>query len=327
VVAHVAEAFGLRGSSPEAAGTARHKYRMREALCRHGVAHPRYARATSREELFAAADAIGYPLIYKPVAASSSKGVLRIDDPQELRPAYEVMQRYATPEADAMFSFYAGEYVVEEFMTGPEVSVEGVVFDGAVSIVGITEKLATPEGFIEYQHAFPARLPAEDVAAIEDISVAALQAVGLDNCGFHVEVMRTPEGPKIVEVNGRLGGDLITTHLIPLSTGIDIVAAALKVALGEGPDLEPRHARGACARFLLTHRDGVVVDWQGTDRVGLLPGVEAFGVERQRGQHVGLPPRHAGCARLAYVVTQGPDVASAIRRADTALKTVECQVA
>ena len=327
IVACVAQELGLPGSSPEAARNARNKYRMREALCRHGVAHPRYASASSWDELVAAAAMIGYPLIYKPVAASSSKGVQRIDDPDGLRPAYELMRRYATPAADAMFSFYAGQHLVEEFMAGPEVSVEGIVFDGAVTIVGITEKLATAAGFIEYQHAFPARLPSEEAATVAAVTTAAISAVGLDNCGFHVEVMLTRSGPKIVEVNGRLGGDLITTHLVPLATGVDIVGAALQVALGERPDLEPRCSRAACARFLLAARAGVVAGWEGTDSVHRSPGVEAFGIERRPGEQVGLPPQHVGCARLGYVVTEAQDAGSAIRRADIALKTVKCRIA
>jgi biotin carboxylase len=116
--------------------------------------------------------------------------------------------------------FFSSTYIVEEFISGKEVSVEGVVAKGKIHIVGITEKWADSINFTEYQHTFPARLPEAVVEDIYKVTRKGIEALELDNCGFHAELIITDHGSKIIEVAGRLGGDFITTHLIPMQLKI-----------------------------------------------------------------------------------------------------------
>jgi biotin carboxylase len=333
VVARVAAELGLPGSSIESAERARNKYKSRCALGELGVPQPRFSHVRSWEELVAAARVIGFPMICKPLGASGSKGIFKVDRPAQLRTTYEDLRMYVRPELDPMFSFYPGVFLAEQYMEGREVSVEGVVASGAIHMVGITEKWTTDEFFTEYQHAFPARLAADAADEVLRVAEAGVNALGIDNCGFHAELMLTAEGCKVVEINGRLGGDLITTHLVPLACGVDLVRGAFATALGQTPDLERTDTRGACARFLLAPRSGTLttLNWCGGDQLGPgchrpadLPGVVEFAVEKNVGELVMMPPAEFSDYRLAYVVTDGACTGEAIRHAEAALDEVEC---
>jgi biotin carboxylase len=324
-VAHTAAEFNLPGSPKHAAARARNKALMRQIFKEKGVPHPKFVHISSSwEELQQAAKEVGYPLIYKPVGASASKGVLKVESQEQLRDAWETMMKYATPENDKMFTFYRDEYLVEEFMMGKEISVEGVVAKGKIHIAGATEKWAHHENFTEYQHAFPARLPEDIMQEIIEVTKAGIEAMELDNCGFHAELMVTEKGCKIVEIAGRLGGDFITTHLVPLAYGIDITRANILTALGEDFDFTPTKKKGACVRFLLAEKEGTVTEWIGIEKVKEMPGVIDFVVEKKVGDTVLLPPHKFMDFRLCYVIVEGKDTDDAIQKAEQALANVRC---
>lgn len=326
-VAHVANEFNLPASSKTAAARARNKSLMRKALKLINVPHPKFIHISgSWTELQQAAEKIGYPLIYKPVGASASKGVFKVESADQLRRTWEKMMKHATPENDKMFTFYCDEYLVEEFISGKEVSVEGVVAKGKIHIVGITEKWADSINFTEYQHAFPARLPEAVVEDIYKVTRKGIEALELDNCGFHAELIITDHGSKIIEVAGRLGGDFITTHLIPLAYGSNITRANILTVLGEDFDLRPTKKRGACIRFLLAEKGGTVRQWMGTENVMNIPGVVHFGFDKQVGDTVVMPPEKFMDFRLCYVIVEGDDTDDAILKAEQALANVRCMI-
>ncbi len=322
-VAVTAEEFNLKGSPVEAAERARNKWKMRHCLNHAQVPHPNYHRFTNWNELYHASVEMEYPLIIKPVGASASKGVFRIEKPEDLYHAYQDMLNAAIPENDKMFSFYQNEYLVEEFMNGQEVSIEGVISDGVIHFAGVTEKW-TDRYFEEYQHAFPARLSEDVERELFNITSDGIKALGLDHCGFHAEIMITEKGCKIIEINGRLGGDFITTHLVPLAKGIDITRANLLAVLGEKISFVASKRRAACVRFLIADREGVIEKWEGVESIKDMPGVVEFVLEKQQGDNVGLPPEKFHDSRIAYVITEAEDTEKAITYAEDALSKVRC---
>lgn len=324
-VAITAQTLGLKGSRLEAAERARNKARMRESLKFAHVPHPKFERFASWDELYHAAKHMTYPLIIKPVGASASKGIFKVLGSEDLYPSFEKLLRSTTPDHDIMFSFYRNEYIVEEFMDGQEVSVEGVIADGSIYFAGITEKW-TDGFFEEYQHAFPARLTKKLENEILYVTRKGIEALELDNCGFHAEVMITGEGCKIVEINGRLGGDFITTHLVPLAKGINITEANLLAVLGEKFNFSPSRNKGACVKFLIAEKEGIVKEWQGAESVRDMPGVIDFVLEKKQGDYVGLPPSKFHDSRIAYVITEGEDTGAAIEYAEKALAKVRCLI-
>lgn len=325
--AEIAAALGLPGSSPVAAHRVRNKHRMRLALARHGVPHPDFALVRDWPELVAASERIGFPAVYKPAGGAGSVGVLPVTSAEELPELFRVSRELLTPERDSFFGYYPGEFVYERLVTGREVSVEGVLARGVLHLAGVTEKWATPEAFTEFQHAYPARLtPAEERTARE-LTAAAVRAVGIDDCGVHAEVMLTPDGGgRVIEVNGRLGGDFITSHLVPLADGTDLLRAALDAALGREVRLARTRDGAACVRFLLAERSGVVTGWEGLADARGSAGVQEVTVTRQVGDLVELPPEAFFASRLGFVVATGRDTDEAVERAGRALAKVRCNV-
>ena len=114
----------------------------------------------------------------------------------------------------------SGDVLVEEYMIGPEVSVELLVVDGVAHVLQVTDKLTSgAPNYFEIGHCQPTSLKDEDRAAISELAKAAVLAVGLKNSAAHVEIIVTPNGPKMVELGARLGGDWITSYLIQGSVG------------------------------------------------------------------------------------------------------------
>ncbi|AUH51728.1 carbamoyl-phosphate synthase large subunit [Chromobacterium sp. ATCC 53434] len=312
----IAERLDLPGNTPATAAKTRSKFLTRLALDEKQVPQPRFRMVKTLADLIQAAEHVGYPFIFKPVGACSSRGIFKVERKQDLPSVYQQMVAVSSDPNDKMFQFYAGEFLAEEYMQGHEFSVEGVASFGQLHIAGITEKWTTTDNFTETQHLFPARLSDASRAAMLDVSTRALEAIGFRQGAFHVELMNTAEGPKIVEINGRLGGDFITTHLVPLGLGIDISAFAFRAAIGEQVDLSKRFDKHASVKFLIAETEGVLETWSGREEALAAPGVRELFIERGEGASVTLPPKKYGEFRLAAVIAQG-------ERADETLARVE----
>ena len=141
--------------------------------------------------------------------------------------------------------------IVEEFMEGKEVSVEAFVCEGRVIIVQITDKITTgAPHFVEMGHSQPSALDEAVIHDIKDVTIKAINALEIKGGPVHVEIIVTNDGAKIVELGARLGGDFIATNLVPLSTGVDLVAATINWALGKDVDLQSRDNKFAAIRYL-----------------------------------------------------------------------------
>lgn len=203
-----------------------------------------------------------------------------------------------------------GTVLVEEYMHGAEVSVEIMVIAGEPHILTITDKYITPPPyFVELAHCEPSRLDAETQEQIRKVAAQAVRAIGIENAPAHVEIKVTEEGPKIVELAARLGGDFITSRLVPLSTGIDMVGASVLLATGETPDLTPKWNRGAAIHFISVNndtgggREGVISRFTVPDALYGQAGVEEISLYKKPGDRV--QGTHSSNDRLGHVITTG----------------------
>src|SRR5207245_2567041 len=168
-----------------------------------------------------------------------------------------------------------GPLLVESWIEGPEVSVEGCCFAGRIHIVQITDKLLYPGSRpVEAGHTQGSSLGEEALRRVQVCAVAGIRALDLDDCGFHAEIKWSPDGPRLIEIAARLGGDRIATHLTPLSTGVDLVRAVLDISLAKPPDVAPRWNRGAAIRYFNAGRQGVVTAIRGLYEIAKMPGFE-----------------------------------------------------
>lgn len=308
-VARVAAHLGLPGPDPLAVERACRKDLTRTALRAAGVPGPRFALADGWPALAKAAAELGYPLVVKPVDLCAGMHVRKVADESELREAFAAMEAFPV---NARNQPRVRTVLVEELLTGPEVSVETVTVDGATHVVGVTDKsIAGDPWFMESGHMFPADLP---TAQAEAVAVAAIEALGLDRGVAHTEVKLTPDGPKLVEVNARPAGNQIT-ELVRRVTGIDLPAAYAQLAVGERPELSPADTgvRSAAISFVLPQRSGLVAAVHGTESLGTTPGVVDWTI-KQPGHRAGDPTSNN--SYLGHVVVTDPAGLGARARAE-----------
>ncbi|MEW2137976.1 ATP-grasp domain-containing protein [Streptomyces sp. NPDC005409] len=271
-VARIAERLGLPGPTATAVEDACRKDRTRRVLAAAGVPGPRFAVCADPARAAAAAREIGYPLVVKPVDLCAGMLVRRVDDERELDRACRALDGFPV---NARGQRRAPVLLLEELLTGPEISVETVTHDGATHVVGITDKsIGGAPAFIETGHMFPADLDPALAAEAADSAVRAVEALGLDHVVCHTELKLTPAGPRLIEVNPRPAGNRIT-ELVRHVTGVDLAAACVDVALGRTPDLavRPTGVRSAAIAFLLPEAAGTLTGIDGADEVRGRPGV------------------------------------------------------
>lgn len=206
VAAEVGAELGVATMPVEAARACRDKARQRERFRATGVASARYELAGSEAEAAAAAETIGYPVVLKPRGQAASIAVRIVRSEAELRETFALVRDAENP------SIEDGLVLVEEFLAGPEIAVDSWVLDGKVVPFSISAKrTGYPPYFEEVAHVVGKVLDARTEAAVREVVIAANEALGIDRAVTHTELMLTADGPKVVEVNGRLGGDLIPT--------------------------------------------------------------------------------------------------------------------
>ncbi|WP_166352627.1 ATP-grasp domain-containing protein [Phytoactinopolyspora limicola] len=280
-VATVARALGLPGADPDVMRRATQKHLVRAALDDAGLPNPAYAVAADWPTAQAAAARIGTPLITKPVDLNAGTSVERIDNDAALKDAF-----WSVTEArrNTRGQPRSRLLLMEQRMTGVEVSVEAVTVDGRTTVVGITDKsLTAPPACVESGHMFPAALDPAVAREAAGFAAEALAAIGFTHGLSHVEVMLTPDGPRVVEINPRQAGGYIF-DLVHLVTGTHPLEMLVELALGRMPDLDgggvvalgrpvPGVGRplSAAVYFVMSPRDGVVDRITGVEQIGADP--------------------------------------------------------
>ncbi|MFF5494842.1 ATP-grasp domain-containing protein [Streptomyces aquilus] len=231
-VARLAHRLGLPGLPVETVAALRDKSVMRARAAAAGLRVPRYAEASGLDELLAAAAHVGYPAVLKPAASAGSVHVSRVDDEDGLRRAYDWLVSDTRTDAGRGLD---GRVLLEEYVAGPEISVEGYVSDGEVVISALTTKLLGPEPhFVEIGMVVQHETDPETRARIEAYVVDLCRALNLPLGIFHCE-LRLPEGdPVLIEIGARLAGHRIP-HLVELATGTSLTRIMLAHYTGQDP--------------------------------------------------------------------------------------------
>ena len=310
-LAALCDALSLPGPSAAAVLRATHKAHMRRALVQAGVRCPAFDHVLDLASAHAAARRIGGDLVIKPAQSSGGRGVTRVPAGA---PAAALDEAFAHA---AGFSRAGQGVMVERCIEGDEFSVELLCHGGRAQVLAVTDKLTTgAPHFVEVGHQQPSRLGPPARAAVEAAALATVRALGIDNAAAHVELRLAGEGPVIMEAAARAGGGCIASHLVPLSTGIDMVAACIAIALGEVPRLEPQQAPQAAAIRFVTAPAGTIAGVAGLDEARALDGVVQAEAYVTPGQRIGR--LMDATARCGHAIATGPSVAAAIARAEAA---------
>ena len=313
-VARACEVCGLPGISFDTAVRATDKGEMIAAFAANGVEHPWYHIVPTPADLENVIGRLSYPCIMKPTDNAGSRGVVLCHDQEELKSEYEYSHRESR----------GGAVIIEEYLQGPEFSVEVMVVDGVPHVLQITDKLTTgAPHFVEMGHSQPTKQPESVQEAIKDLAIRACQAVGINIGPAHVEMILTKDGPVMVELGARMGGDCITTHLVPLSTGIDMVGAAIKLACGERISIEPAFRKGSAIRYF-DLCNGKIKAIDGINEAERISGVQEISIVHQVGETIG--EIDSSTDRVGFVISQADTSDEAVMVCERAMSVVHISV-
>ena len=245
VMGRLNDELGLSGITKEQAIRATNKHLMREAFEMGGAPSPKSILTENAEDAWMhLQNDFSTDGILKPSRNSGSRGIAKVSrdmDKADFVKAYDIAFNESRDKS----------VLLEQFIEGPEFSIEIIVWNGKVNVLTVTDKKTTgTPHFVELGHNQPSCYSAEEVEILKAAAVSGVKALGVNNCACHAEAKLMDGKAYLMEIGARLGGDFISTELTHLSTGIDMVAAAINVALGIEPDLNPKEEpKGVCIRY------------------------------------------------------------------------------
>jgi biotin carboxylase len=318
--AFVAQALGLRNGDPAVIGRLRDKGQTRAALDAAGVRQPRSVPVTDLAQALTAAAQVGYPAILKPRALGASLGVVRVENAEELRRMFAFTLGTRGPEP---VDLPEQPVLVEECVIGEEISIDSVVCNGRTTPLFIGRKVL---GYPPYAEEVGHYVSAGDPLLRDPVLLAAVQdthtALGFSDGWTHSEFMLTAAGPQVIEVNGRLGGDLIP-YLGLLATGIDPGLAAARAACGLAPQLTASLDRTAAIRFFYVAEENTEISSVRFELAELPEEIHQVLTIARPGAVVSPPPKGTAFGRIALAIAVGESVsgcAAALDGAEAALR-------
>lgn len=245
VMGRLNDELGLSGITKEQAIRATNKHLMREAFEMGGAPSPKSILTENAEDAWKhLQNDFSTDGILKPSRNSGSRGIAKVSrdmDKADFVKAYDIALNESRDKS----------VLLEQFIEGPEFSIEIIVWNGKVNVLTVTDKKTTgAPHFVELGHNQPSCYSAEEVEILKAAAVSGVKALGVNNCACHAEAKLMDGKAYLMEIGARLGGDFISTELTHLSTGVDMVAAAINVALGVEPDLRVKEEpKGVCIRY------------------------------------------------------------------------------
>lgn len=312
-VAYVAEKLALPGIGIEASIHATNKLSMRECFALAKVPSPRFVKMLSLSDAEDILRTIGLPAAIKVPDTSGSRGFSIIEKPDQLDKAFR----------EAFTVSEEGFVLVEEFMEGTEVGGEAFCYDGKMLMAYITNKKNTPPPYyIPLGHSLPSGLDEAMQDRIKNLVYAGIKALGIVSGPVNFDVMITREGPKIIELGARLGGNCLPT-IVKYHSGIDTVEAAIRLAIGEDPSELFTNSRAVpvAVRLITSDKGGTLVTARFPAGMEQKPEVLEHHLDIKKGDPV--HPFTCGAHHFGHVICQGRNWKVAEAHAEMILKDME----
>ena len=320
--AALARAVGLNYNSAESATIAKNKRMMREALKEAGARVPRFWAFSLDEDPREIAARVDFPCVIKPVFLSTSRGVMRADNEEELAGALQRLNRIVSdPKVARRGGAAAREVLIEEFIPGFEVAVEGLVTDGQFHMLAIFDKPDPLDGpfFEETIYVTPSRLSDEVQKSIYDATAEAIRAMGLSRGPIHAELRINDQGAWVIEVAARAIGGLCSRTL-RFNDGASLEEVIIRHALGRDTSSIQRETPAAAVMMIPTPRAGVLREVLGVEEARRVPDVEDLIITAHVTQQILPPPE--GASYLGFIFSR----AESAERAESALREAHAKL-
>ncbi len=306
IVAAVASAaLGLPHNSVEAVVAARNKHRMREMLAQAGILSPCFQRIPIDANPEEAAREVSFPCVLKPLSLAGSRGVIRADNAAEFAAAFcRVVAILRQPEVAAQAGELSQHILVEGFIPGREVALEGLLSDGRLRVLALFDKPDPLDGpfFEETIYVTPSRLPAPVQEGITARTAEALKALSLRHGPIHAELRVNDQGPRIIEITPRSIGGLCSRAL-RFGDGISLEELILRHSLGLDVELLERENQASGVMMIPIPQAGILREVRGQAEAEGVPGIEEVRLTIPVGQELIPPPE--GARYLGFIFARG----------------------
>ena len=317
VMGRINDDLHLAGVTRQQALVATNKHLMREAFRKGNAPSPVSYLAEDAEDAWRYfQNDFDTNAILKPSRNSGSRGIAKVEKGVSKT---EFVELYNIALAESRDN----SVIIEQFIEGPEFSVEIIVWKGNINVLTVTDKKTTEAPhFVELGHNQPSCFPEETVTIIKDAAVRGVKALGVDKCACHAEVKVQNGKAYLMEIGARMGGDFISTVLTRLSTGIDMVAAAINCALNIEPDLTPKtKSQGVCIRYFCP-TPGVL---RGISNTKILNDSRVYEWEIYHSVGDEIPEVTSSLSRSGHVIVTEETPQKAIALADKLINEVKFQ--
>ena len=317
VAARIAERLGLRGNPAHAVEAARDKYTQRLRLRDAGVPIPRFAHNPLSADSATLSKAIEYPCVLKPLRLSASKGVIRANNPREFVAAHERLKSIVCNLSES--------FLIEEFIPGYEVALEGIVVNRRLHVLALFDKPDPLDGpfFEETIYVTPSTVPAALQAAIKDCADRAVRALGIVEGPVHAELRYNERGPWLIELAARPIGGRCSAVLRFGDHGISLEELILRHALGMPIPSMQREQLAAGVMMIPIPGAGTLKEVRGVAEAKAVPLIEDVQITAHPGEQ--LVPFPEGSRYPGFIFARGEkpgEVETALRTAHRRLEFV-----
>ena len=314
-VAYAAVEAGLPGIDYPTALAASNKILMRRTFAEAGVPSPAFYPVRNGKEALEACEKLDFPVVIKPVDSMGARGVVKItgrDDQAAIRDAV----------SKAVEASRTSEAVVEEFMDGPEFSLDALVYDGEITICGFADRhIFFPPYFVEMGHTMPTRVSPGMQAEVIDVFKRGIRALGIDNGAAKGDIKySSARGAMVGEIAARLSGGFMSGWTFPYHSGLDLTESAIRIAAGKAPgSLVPVRSMVSAERAVISI-PGRVDSIEGVDAARASEGVRDVFLSTAEGRQVVFPVNNV--QKCANVIAASADYDEAVSAASRAVRSI-----
>ena len=322
--AHAALSLGLRYNSPQSVENCRSKLRQRQVLCSAGLPVPEFFAFQVGEAVESVLTRVKFPCVVKPLRLSASQGVIRANDAAEFAAAVRRIARLlASAEIQVTREPELDRLLVESYVPGAEVALEGLLDRGGLRVLALFDKPDPLEGpyFEESIYTTPSRLPSETQAQIFDCAARTVCALGLSEGPVHAEFRVNRAGPWVLEASPRLIGGLCSRALRFGPQRIFLEEFLVRHAIGLPSAGLERESLAAGVMMIPVPSSGVLEEVAGVDQAAAIPGVDEIHITARLHDFIAAWPEGSSYLGFIFARAEAPQqVEAALRRAHQALR-------
>lgn len=311
-IGKVCDELGLTGLSFEAARIASNKILMKKKYEECGVRTARFREVAFTENLEEKIKELNFPLIFKAVDTSGSRGIIRVNFREEFESAREIVQKNTRTD----------HFIVEEFIEGEEFGAQAFVYRGEVKfILPHGDYVFHGDTGVPIGHFAPYDLPTDIIEDASEQLQKAIRAMGLDNCAINADFILKDGQTYVLELGGRSGATCLA-ELVSIYYGFDYYEKLIQAALGEDVEFPKEHAVPNASMLLRSEKDGVICSIENQNQED----EDIYEVQFDFG--VGDPVKkfHVGPNRIGHVVTKGVTLDAAVKKLNEALDKIHIVV-